>query len=67
MGTNLFSERMERNTPGGYYKLIKKTLLALTLVMYSEYVEKLRRILPAVRVGVPSSLENLPKIGGLGG
>ena len=41
IGRQLFiSERMERNTPGGYYKLMKKTLLALALVIYSENPEK---------------------------
>jgi hypothetical protein len=31
---------MERDTPGGYYKPMKKTLLALALVIYSENPEK---------------------------
>jgi hypothetical protein len=31
---------MESNTLGGYYKPIKKTLLALALVIYSENAEK---------------------------
>jgi hypothetical protein len=31
---------MERKTPGGYYKPMKKTLLALALVIFSENAEK---------------------------
>jgi hypothetical protein len=41
IGRQLFiAERMESNTLGGYYKPMKKTLLALALVIYSENAEK---------------------------
>jgi hypothetical protein len=43
---------MERNTPGGYYKPMKKTLLALALVTYiARMLKKRCRILPAVGPG----------------
>jgi hypothetical protein len=56
---------MERITPGGYYKPMKKTLLALALVIYSEKAEKEVQDTSCLGcVGGVPQLKPLPKIGG---
>ena len=58
---------MERKTPGGYYKPMKKTLLALALVIFSENAEKeVQDTYYLGSGGVPQLIKS-PKIGGYRG
>jgi len=58
---------MERNTPGGYYKPMKKTLLALALVMYSENAEKEVKDTSYRGSGGVPQLKKSPRLGDIGG